>query len=102
MATTQQELKILKNDIAEIKNILADHANRSASNGVSKMVMQKQNLEQLAQDAGERVRDFVQQEQEQFDQVKAQAETAIKDRPFTTAAVAFASGALLGTLLRRK
>lgn len=102
MATTQQEVKELKQDIVQIKNMLADQLEETAANGESRTIFAKEELQRLANQAGKGVRTFFSDKQRQFGQAKAACEKTIKERPVTSAVVAFAGGMLLTTLLRRK
>lgn len=102
MATTQQEVKDMKQDIAQIKNMLADQLEETPANGESKTVFTKEELQRVANQAGKGVRAFFSDKQKQFGEAKVACEKTIKERPLTSAAVAFAGGMLLTTLLKRK
>lgn len=102
MSTTQQEVKVMKKDITQIKNMLADHMDGAPSNGQSKTVFNKEDLQQMAHQAGQGVRAFVSAKQQELGNAKEACENTIKERPFTSAAVAFAGGVLVTTLLKGK
>lgn len=102
MATTQQEVKELKKDIEQIKNMLAGQMEETLSNGHSKAVFAKEELQHAANQAGKNVRTFFSAKQTQIGDAKTACESTIKERPFTSAAIAFAGGVLLATLLKRK
>ncbi len=103
MATAQQEIKSLKEDMAQIKDILVDHAEGTAANGASKS--RSVNMDQVKEKArlfGAQAREFLNGKQEQFVTARDATEKTIKSRPFTSAAVAFTGGALIAALLSRK
>jgi ElaB/YqjD/DUF883 family membrane-anchored ribosome-binding protein len=102
MTTAQQEVKNLKKDISEIKNLLADQLEDVPVNGSSKIVPSKGELKRVAHQAGKGLRTFISEKQDQIGEAKTACESTIKKRPFTSAAVAFAGGVLLTTLLKRK
>lgn len=102
MATTAQEVKTLKKEITELKNMLADQLSDTPANGISQTIFSKEELQDMANKAGKSVRDFVSDKREKFTDATEQAETTIKDRPFISAAAIFASGVVLATLLARR
>lgn len=102
MTTTQKEIKSLKDDIDQIKTLLVDQVEEAAPNGQSKAILTREEIAGLANKAGQSVRSFVGQKSEQFDQARDVCETKIKQRPFLSTAAAFAGGALLVALLKRK
>ena len=100
--TTAQEIKSMKKDLAEMKNLLADQLEDTVSNGHSKTVLTRAEISELAHKAGSSVREFVNGKREQLDAAKVKTQDTIKARPLTSAAVALAGGLLLGAMLRRK
>lgn len=102
MATTAEEVKNLKKDITQIKNMLADQLADIPSNGLSQTVFNRDELQDMANRAGKSVREFVSDKREQINEASDKAETAIKERPFMTAAAMFASGVVLASLFARR
>jgi len=103
MATAQQEIKGLKKDIADLKDILASQVEDVTPNGNSvDNRFDMQAVKARARLAGVKARKFVQDTQDQAKVARDAAEKTIKARPFTTTAAAFASGALVAALLKRK
>lgn len=102
MSTAQEEVKALKKDITQIKNMLADQLEETTSNGHSKTIFNKEDLQNVAYNAGKGLRHFFGEKQQQFLDGKEQCENVIKSRPLTSAAVMFAGGMVLSALLRRK
>lgn len=102
MATTAEEVKNLKKDIGQIKNMLADQLNGSAQNGKSDTIFNRDDIEDMANRAGKSVREFMTDKREKFTDATDQAEAVIKDRPFASAAAMFAGGMLFAALLRRR
>tara|TARA_B100001564_G_C20649203_1_gene675980 strand:- start:1624 stop:1929 length:306 start_codon:yes stop_codon:yes gene_type:complete len=100
--STQQEVKNMKADIAQIKTMLADQLEDMPANGNNKVMVVRDELQRVANQAGKDVRAFFSTKGKQLGDTKVACETAIKDRPLTSAAVAFASGMLLTILLKRK
>lgn len=97
MATQTQELKSIKTDLSNIKSILKDET----LNGHDPEAKISQ-LQQMASNAGQSLKNFFSARKKQFIGAKDNCETAIKTRPFTSAAVAFIGGALLMSLIRRR
>lgn len=102
MATTAQEVKNLKKDITQIKNMLADQLAEIPPNGESRTMFNRDDLQDMANRAGKTVREFVSDKREQINEATDQAETKIKERPFMTAAAMFASGVVLASLIARR
>ncbi len=102
MATTQKEVKNMKQDIAQIKDMLADQLEEIPTNGKTKNIFNKEDLQSIANQAGKGVRAFFSDKQKQLEEVKTACKKTIKERPLTSAAVAFAGGMLITTLLRKK
>lgn len=102
MSTAQQEVKALKQDIASIKNMLADQLEGTISNGESRTIFDKNELQRVAHQAGKATRAFIADKQEKISNAKGKCEETIKERPFTSTAVAFAGGVILTALLKRK
>ena len=98
--SAQQEIKDLKQEVARLKNLMADHAENAASNGMSKMIFTKDEICELANNAGKEVREYLGSKQEQLTNARENCKETIKERPFTSAAIAFAGGAVIGMLLR--
>lgn len=102
MTATQKEIKSLKDDIDQIKTLLVDQIEETPSNGQSKTMLTREEIAGLANKAGQSVRSFVGQKSEQFHQARDVCESKIKERPFLSTAAAFAGGALLVALMKRK
>ena len=103
MATAQQEINALKKDMAQIKDILVDHVEGNSSNGSSKSkLLNVENVKEKARVAGAQAREYLSAKQDQVIAARNVTEKTIKERPFTTAAVAFTGGALVAALLSRK
>lgn len=102
MATTAQEVKNLKKDLDQIKNMLADQLSDVTPNGKSETIFNREDLEDMANRAGKSVRVFMTDKREKLSDASDQAETVIKERPFVSAAAMFAGGMLLASLLRRR
>ncbi|MFC3051460.1 hypothetical protein [Kordiimonas pumila] len=103
MTTAQQEIKSLKKDLAQIKDILADHAENVVSNGASKSkFFDVDEVKDQARRAGVAARKYLHDKQDQVIVARDKAEATIQKRPFTTTVAAFAGGALIAALLSRK
>lgn len=102
MTATQKEIKSLKDDIDQIKTLLVDQIEETPSNGQSKTMLTREEIAGLANKAGQSVRSFVGQKSEQLNQARDVCEGKIKERPFLSTAAAFAGGALLVALMKRK
>ncbi|MET0156120.1 MAG: hypothetical protein ABW189_08475 [Rickettsiales bacterium] len=99
--TAQQEIRELKEEIDRLKNLLVDHAEKTASNGMSKMIFTKDEICDMARNAGSEVRNYFGEKQRQISDATASCKETIRERPFTSTAIAFATGALLASLFRR-
>jgi len=102
MTAKQKENKALKDDIDQIKNLLVDQSEEALANGRSKTMLTREEIAGLANKAGQSVRSFVGEKSQQIGQARDACESQIKQRPFLTTAAAFAGGALLVGLLKRK
>lgn len=100
MATNTQQIKELKNEIAELKGVMKNKLGDSLDSTHS--TFSKDNIIEMANNAGQTAREFLHTKQEQIGEVKANTETMIKKRPFTSAAAAFAAGVVLTSLFSRK
>ncbi len=102
MSTAAQEVKQLKKEISSLKNMLADQIEDSAPNGLSKSLFSREDIAEMANNAGKSARQFFETKQEQALRGKEYTENLIQDRPFVSAATAFAAGVLLTSLFRNK
>ena len=103
MATAQTEIKALKKDMTQIKDILVDHFDGKSSNGTSKTkYFDVEDVKEKARVVGAQAREYVSVKQDQVLAARDVTEKTIKERPFTTAAIAFTGGALVAALLSRK
>ncbi|MEJ0009803.1 MAG: hypothetical protein WDN72_04330 [Alphaproteobacteria bacterium] len=59
-------------------------------------------LRSVAHDAGERVQDFLSEKKDQAHDVRVSAERTIRSNPLVATAAAFAAGAVLARLFRRR
>mgnify|MGYP000064402427 CR=1 FL=1 len=100
MATNTQEIKALKKEINELKDAMTDKVENTASEIQSNF--NKDNIIEMATNAGQTAREFMTTKQEQLGEVKANTESMIQKRPFASAAAAFAAGVVLTSLLNRK
>lgn len=99
--TTAQELKSMKQEIAEMKSLIEGTESKS-SNGNGHHMLTRAEIHEIANKAGKSVRGFLSDKRDQFDAAKTRTEKTIKARPLTSAAVALAGGLVLGALLRRR
>lgn len=99
--STEQQLRTMKRDIEEIKDIISDQI-PGGSNGIGDHVPSREEIQRMANHAGQSMRGFFRAKGEQLDTVRTRAEDNIKSRPMTSTAVALASGILVGALLRSK
>ncbi|WP_262690200.1 hypothetical protein [Kordiimonas aestuarii] len=102
MATAQQEIKNLKKDMKQIKDMLTAQARDVAPNGADTSRIDVDAIKDRAREAGEKAREYLRNKQDQAVVARDKAEQTIKDRPFTTTAAAFASGAIVAALLSRR
>ncbi|MBN66676.1 MAG: hypothetical protein CMM94_03810 [Rickettsiales bacterium] len=99
MATTQGEIKELKQHIANLEDMLSTHV-KETGNGSS--TFSAENLKGMAHNAGENLRSYVSDKRAQLDDVRATTEATIAKRPFASTAVAFGAGAVIAALLSRR
>ncbi len=103
MATAQQEIKTLKKDLAQIKEMLAASANGHAPNGLGdNSRFDIDAIKERAREAGVKAREYLSEKQDQAKVARDKAEKTIQKRPFTSTAAAFAGGAIVAALLSRK
>jgi len=96
MATNQQRIDDMQNDIEEIKEMLESHTQSDTPR------VTKSNIRDFANHAGQNMRQYFGEKREQMRDASERAEETIKSRPFTSTAVAFAAGALVTAMLNRK
>ncbi|WP_417461301.1 hypothetical protein [Kordiimonas sp.] len=101
MATAQQEIKTLKKDLAQIKEMLAASANGHAPNGIGEK-FDIDAIKERAREAGVKAREYLSDKQDQAKVARDKAERTIQKRPFASTAAAFAGGAIVAALLSRK
>lgn len=103
MATAQQDIKALKADIADLKEVIASQVEDVAPDGKSSdSRFDMDAVKERARVAGMKARKFFEETQGQAKDARVKAEKTIKARPFATTAVAFAGGALVAALITRK
>lgn len=102
MATAQQEIKTLKKDLNQIKEMLAAQAKDIAPNGADTSRIDVDAIKERAREAGVKARDYLRSKQDQAIVARDKAEDTIKARPFVSTAAAFASGAIVAALLTRR
>ncbi|MCD6034295.1 MAG: hypothetical protein K0R63_36 [Rickettsiales bacterium] len=102
MATAEQEIKMLKKDLSNLKDAMRDKLAELTSDGGGYIPQIKEDFQELAQQAGKEARSLFNNTQKQFSDATHACEETIKEHPFRTSALIFMSGALLATLLRRK
>ena len=102
MTTQSQEIKALKQELAALKNEFADQLEGTLSNGHSKTIFTREDIAELAHNAGRRTKRYLARKRKQMNEAKDACETTIQEHPFTSLAVGVAGGALLAALLRRK
>lgn len=102
MATTAQDVKALKQEIAALKDQLAEQIETQEVLQSKGSFPHYQDLQQLASQAGQSVRTYLTDKQEQIGHAKEHCEKTIQRRPFTSTALAFAGGVLLTSLLKKR
>ncbi|WP_417449792.1 hypothetical protein [Kordiimonas sp.] len=102
MATAQQEIKNLKKDLNQIKEMLSAQVEDVTPNGAAGPRIDVDAMKDRAREAGEKAREYLRSKQDQAVVARDKAEQTIKDRPFVTTAAAFASGAIVAALLSRR
>lgn len=94
------ELKALKNDLSEIKSAMnnleekQNKADKDTSNTES-------NIKHLASQAGKQARELFDENKKKITAAGDLAVDKMSQKPITTALVAFASGALVASVIRR-
>ena len=96
MTSAVQEVRELKNQIADLEKVLKTHVKETGNGGIS-----TKSLEEFAHQAGSNVRHFIHDKRDQLTELGEDASSTIAKRPITSAAVAFGAGALVAALLRR-
>lgn len=100
MTAIEKEIQALKKDIQHIKQEGKKAMNGALNDKVS--FLHPEHLRSMAYQAGKEVSAYMHNKGEQVKQVVNTCEGTIKKHPFTTTAAAFAVGAILAALLRRK
>jgi ElaB/YqjD/DUF883 family membrane-anchored ribosome-binding protein len=93
----------LKSDIEEIKSILTDYINTSVQQGRGNLHNKAEHLKDIAYQAGETIRDRYQSGksavQTGLTESQTKIEDTIRERPITSAAIAFGVGVMFASLL---
>lgn len=87
----RKELKEVKDNVEH----LAEDMDRKSENA-------KEEMKQKAQKAGASVKHWYESQKERADELRHDAEKQISQHPFTSTALAFAAGALVASILRRR
>ena len=95
----QEEIKSLKEDIVEIKDLLTEHAKETA--GKSSKFFSKEDLQDIAKQTGQQIYSIFNNKQKQFEEVKDKYEEKVKKSPFAALGIAFVCGALLTAIFKR-
>lgn len=98
----------IKNFKDEATNKVVNKARETAETvkeegkGLVSNFLNKRNIQELAKEAGENTRVYLEEKQEQLSEVKHKAENTIREYPIVSTIAAFVGGALLTSLFRRK
>lgn len=99
---TKQEIKDLQQEIRKIKTLGEDYIEKLAEDVQEGSSSRKGELRLVANQVGKNVRSFFSEKQKQLTEAKSTCESTIKRKPFMSIAAAFASGALIAFLIKRK
>lgn len=95
MASANQEVQELKEQISNMEKVLKAHVKATGNgSGTGK-------IEHLAHQAGENLREFFNEKSNQVATLRDETSSRIAKRPLTSAAAAFGAGMLIAALLRR-
>lgn len=103
MATAQQQIRDLKNEVKELSALIEKQArevSREAGNGHFHIT--REELRDMAENAGASARKFVSEKRKQANNAALQYEDTVGAHPWKSTAIALAGGVLLGVLLRRR
>lgn len=99
MASTNQEIQELRNDIAALQDSLADKLESTVANGKSKSKAIQYDIQQFAENAGKKTRALLHNSKDQIVDTRDRAEYQIVSHPFLSTALAFAGGLAIAKLL---
>lgn len=91
--------RITAQEVQDAAKEIKDQAVAGAENTFD---VARSQLRDIARNTGAKVHDFFSEKREQLGDAKVTAEETIRANPFTTAAAAFAAGALFVTLFKRR
>lgn len=101
MATVNQEIKDLKQEVKELAALVQDNV-KGAINDPAGFSLDRRKIKRTAREAGKSVRNIFSATTKHATDARDSCETAIAENPFRALALAVTSGVVLGILLRRK
>ena len=105
MATANQEIRELKNEVKQLAEMVQDNLSTAGhdGHGIGDMIGEyRTDLRRVARKAGRNVRHFVSDSGKKAGALCKRCEENISEHPLRSVAVAVAGGLLLGALMKRK
>ena len=101
MSYNDQDITEMREDINQIRRLLADQIVSTPANGHSKSTLNTDELQKIAKKTGSNIREFFNDKQEQFTSAKRNCEATVKKHPYTSVAVATGIGVIVASLIKR-
>lgn len=86
----------------DVQEAAEEITNQSVSSIETTLDAAKSQLREVARNTGAKVHDFFSEKKVQLTDAKSSAEQTIRANPFTTALAAFAAGAVVASLMKRR
>ena len=99
--TTAQDVKKLEKKVKNIQEDIAQSV-EEAANGNGYHLPTKEEIQQMAREAGGQVKEFVSGQQDKVREATRSYKGTVMKHPFKSTAIAFAAGAVVTALLKRK
>lgn len=100
MASANQEIKELKQELKELASMVKDNAKKSIASNV--IGFDRTEIRRMAKKAGRSVRGYINEKQKQATDLRDDAQDKISANPFKAIAAAAATGLILGALLKNR
>lgn len=105
MATAQQQIRDLKEEVKELSALIEKQAravSKEAGNGNGHIHLTREDIRAMAENAGVRTRRFFKDTRKQAQDAAVRYEDTVSAHPWKSTAIALTGGLLLGALLRRR
>lgn len=101
MATAQDQIRELKNEVRELANLIEKQAKQISHSAGGGLHVTRAELRDLAEHAGASTRRFIREKREQAGEAAHRYEDTVSAHPWKSTGIALLGGLLIGALMRR-